>query len=216
MDPNTKVAPDLNEKPEDAALEQEALSEVKEDAIRAKVLEDLGLADVPDNAEYIDKIVAREKDHRQKLATAIRQKQNWREKATKPTPTAVVTPAAPKPNAEVPDVTQLVDARLNERLDEEKLRELTLTDEAKKELKAYAKAQGITAREALATPYFQFLKAQEEQKQREDEAAISRANKTPAKNAYSLDKPPADLDMSTPEGQAEWDKWVAWASNQKQ
>jgi hypothetical protein len=214
-DPNNQVSPDLNEKPEDAALETQALAPTSDEAIRAKVLEKLSLADVPENEEYIAKLVDWQKEENKKLATAIRQKQGWREKATKPTPTAVVTPAAPKPTAEVPDVAQLVDARLNERLDEEKLREVTLTDEAKKELKAYAKAQNITAREALSTPYFQFLKDQEERKQREDDAAISRTNKSPAKTAFSEDKPPADLDMSTPEGQAKWDEWVAWASKQK-
>lgn len=212
-DLNNQVSPDLNEKPEDAALEQEALSEVKEDAIRAQVLTDLGLADVPENAEYIDKIVAREKDHRQKLATAIKQKQNWRSKAQKPTPTAVVTPTAPKPNAEVEDVAKLVDSRLDERMDEEKLREVELPEEAKAELKAYAKAQGITARQALNSEYFTFLKTKADTKKREEDAAISRTNKTPAKTAYSADKPP-QVDMQTEEGRAEWDSWLAWASKQ--
>jgi hypothetical protein len=214
--PNNQVAPDLNEKPEDAALEQEALTEVKEDAIRAQVLTDLGIADIEDNAEYIDKIVAREKQHRQKLATAIRQKQGWREKAQKPTPAAPERPIVrEQSNTNVEDVEKLVDSRLDDRMDDAKLSEIELSDEAKAELKAYAKSKGITARQALKTDYFTFLKDAEDRKKREDEASISRDNKPPAPAKYSLDKPP-QVDMSTPEGQAEWDKYMDWAIKQKQ
>lgn len=214
MDETQKqAATEPNENPEEAALEKEALAETGDAAIRARVLERLALAEVPENEEYIQKLVEWQKEENKKLATAIKQKINYREKAQKPTPTAVVTPAAPKTNAEVPDVAALVDARLNERLDEVELSKSELPEEARKELKAYAKAQGITAREALSTPYFQFLKDREDAKKKEEDATISRTNKTPAKTAYSVDKPP-QVDMQTEEGRAEWDNWLAWASKQ--
>lgn len=215
MDNNNQV-PEPIEKPEDAALEQEALSDVKEDAIRASLIEELGLADVPENAEYIDKLVARETKQRQKFSTVVRQKINWREKAKKPAPApAFVAPTAPKPNAEVEDVPKLVQSGIDAALDAEKLADLELSDESKSELKAYAQSKGITVRAALKSDYFTFLKKGEDDKKREEDASISRANSKPATTtSYSLEAPP-QVDMSTPEGRETYEKWFAWRSKQK-
>jgi predicted Zn-dependent protease len=215
MDNNNQV-PEPIEKPEDAALEQEALSDVKEDAIRAKLLEEIGIADVDENAEYIDKLVAREKAQRQKFSTVVRQKINWREKAKQPAPPAKEDPAViTKPKTEVEDVSKLVQSGIDAALDAEKLNEIELTDEAKSELKAYAQSKGITVRQALKSDYFTFLKKGEDDKKREEEASISGTSPKPAaKVSYSKDKPP-EVDMSTPEGQAAYEKWFDWASKQK-
>jgi hypothetical protein len=216
MDNNqNQEAQDLIDKPEDAALEQEALSDVKEDAIRAEVIEYLGIADVDENAEYIDKGVAREKEHRQKLATAIQQKKRWREKAQTLKPPAEERPIVSNQSKhDVEDVSKLVDERLNAHLDDEKLRETELSDEGKKELKAYAKAQGITARQALSSDYFTFLKGKEESKNREEDASVSRSSKTPAKTHFDPDKPPT-ITATDPESVKKYEEWFNAVSEAK-
>jgi hypothetical protein len=194
---------------EDAALEAAALSETKADEIRAKVITDYGLDPAAEGHEdLIQKITADKLEERKKLATAIRQKKDWREKAQKPSETpATETPTEPKPKPEVEDISKLVDAKLDERLDSQKLEEITLSDDAKEDLKAYAKSKGMTVRAAIKTDYYEFLTNSETRKQRDEDASTSRSTRTAAKNTFDPDKPPT-VDMSTPEGRETWDKYV--------
>ncbi len=69
---------------EEKKSEAEALAEVKDEELKSKVAEDLGI-NPEDEPELIDKLVKRELSQREKLSGAIKQKISWREKATKKT-----------------------------------------------------------------------------------------------------------------------------------
>jgi len=73
------------------------------------------------------------------------------------------------PVQQTPDITEIVRKEFEER----DLESLDLSDEIKGETKAYAKAKGISVREASKSPYIGFLKTQEEDKVRERDASAS-------------------------------------------
>lgn len=204
---------DLKETPEDAALETEALQETKEAEVRARVAAEFGLDPTnPDHLPFLDRITSDRLESHKKLSTAIRQKKAWREKAQKPTPTPEEKPLE-KITPPVVDISKEVDARLDARLDEEKLSEMDLSDEFKSELKAYAKAQGITARQALKSDYFTYLKDREQKAKREEEASAGSGHNPPARKTFDPDKPPA-IDPNDPESIKRYDDWFDGVSRQ--
>jgi hypothetical protein len=219
MDTNTpnQATPEPTENAEDAVLEQQALAEPKVEDFRAQVITDYGLDPAAEgHEELIQKLTNDKVEAHKKLSTAIRQKRDWREKAQKPAETAAKeTPAISiNKSPAVEDVSKLARTVIDEALDEEKLNEIELSDEGKIDLRTYAKSKGITARQALKTDYFTYLKDREGKVKREEEASVSRSTTvTSAKTNFSLDKPPA-VDMSTEEGRKKYHEWYDWASKQ--
>lgn len=68
--------------PEEQKFEQEAIADINEDEIRAKIVEEFGFDEASD-AEKIDKLVAKDVEGRKKLSKAIGQKKAWRDQFQK-------------------------------------------------------------------------------------------------------------------------------------
>lgn len=73
---------------EELQSEQVELKEVKEDEVRASIIQEYGFDESVDS-ERIEKLTAKEIEHRKKMSQVIGQKIKWREMANKP--------LAPKP-----------------------------------------------------------------------------------------------------------------------
>jgi len=81
-----------------------------------------------------------------------------------------------------------VEEIINTKLEERDLASLEFSDELKGEIKAYAKAKGISIREAQSSDYVGFLRDKEQSKRREIEASASTKStgKTAKKDFSSL------------------------------
>lgn len=89
MDDKNKVSQ------EELAAEQVQLQEVKEEEVRASIISEYGFDETADS-ERIDKLTAKELEHRKKMSQAIGQKIKWRTEATK----VKDTPPQPKQDGE--------------------------------------------------------------------------------------------------------------------
>lgn len=205
MDPNKE--PNLAPTPEELKAEAEAQLEVKEDELREKLAEEMGL-DPDVDSELLDKIVSREKTNREKLSGAIQQKINWRKRAETKTPKEPAKPGDGKPVASDPEeINKVVDAKLQERLDERDLKELNLPEDIETEVKDLAKLKGISVREAAKHPYIITMV----ENAKKEEAIKNGTPKRSKKGSYSTEnidpsKPlnPADFDFNTTEGVKAW------------
>ena len=192
--------------PEEAKAEQEALVEAKEDEVRANIIKEFGFDEV-DNADLIDKAVARELQHRKSLSQAIGQKVKIRTERDE------LKKAIPAKKVEVDDLDAKLEAKLNAKLEERELKGLEFPDELKAEVKKVASTQGISVREALADPYIKFKLDAYEKEKKNDDASISRTNKAGTSGKFSIDKIP-EVDMNTEEGRKEWENWKKEAQKQ--
>lgn len=190
--------------PEEQNAEKEATIEVTEDELRSKVAEEFGLNPETDT-EMLDKLVEREKSHHEKLSSAIKQKINWRNKATSKNPDDGKGNNSVK---ETPEVGKLVQTEVSRILEERDLESLELSDDLKAEVKDLAKLKGISVREAAKHPY---ILSRKEEIEREEKIK----NATPKRSAQggyvpSIDpsKPlnPADFDLNTEEGRKAWNE----------
>jgi len=194
---------------EEKNLEEEAQKEVKDDELREKLAEDLGIdAESEENEELLDKLVEREKSQREKLSGAIKQKINWREKAQKTSEEPEDTPGKgkkPDKSGET-DIDKLVDQKLTERFEARELDSLDLSDELKEEVKELAKLKGISVREAAKLPYILSRKEEVEREERIQKATPKRSKKGSAMPSYDPAKPlnPDDFDFDTKEGVKAW------------
>lgn len=186
--------------PDEAKAEEEALTEAKEDEVRAKVIADLGLSE-DDNSELIDKVVEREIANRKKLSEAIGQKIKYRDAATKSKPaqqekkdTQSFDPEAIRKQAETAALATL---------EQRDLEEMEYPDEIKAEIKRVAQVQGVSVRKAEKDPYIQHRIAEAVADNRVNEAAVTR---TPKSTKAATDAKP-DFDMSTEEGRKAFDEW---------
>lgn len=68
---------------EELQSEQVELKEVKEDEVRASIIQEYGFDEAVDS-ERIEKLTAKEIEHRKKMSQVIGQKIKWREMANKP------------------------------------------------------------------------------------------------------------------------------------
>jgi len=179
--------------------EQELLKEPVSDEVRLSIIEKYGL-DEEANEELITKLVEENLESRKKLSTAIKQKIGWRTKATQ---TEKKPEEKPQPPVKVEtDLDKVIDQKLEER----ELQSLDISDELKREIKTYAKAGGLTIKQALQSDYFKYLKGQEEAKLKVEEATIGGKRRAPSRQEFDLDSPPTP-DMSTKEGRGEWENW---------
>lgn len=202
-----KDKPEEEVSEEEKESEEEALTEVKDEELKSKIAEDLGI-DPEDEPELINKVVEREKAQREKLSGAIKQKISWREKATKKTvekPKEKPEDGEP-PTKEKPLTKEELDKRLDERDAKRDLESLGLPEEIETEVKDLAKVKGISVREAAKLPYI--VSAIEEAKK--EERIKSASPKRGGKGSYtaSIDpsKPlnPADFDLGTKKGRKAW------------
>lgn len=206
-DKTKKEEPELT--PEEQKAEEEATKEVNEDELREKLADDLGVdPDDDDQKELLDKLVEREKSHREKLSGAIKQKITWREKAKKTSADPKDTPKAgdTPDKEEKPDIDKLVDQKLNERLEAKELEALDLSDELKEEVRDLAKLKGISVREAAQLPYILNRKEEAEKEERIKNATPKRSNKGSYAQAVDPSKPlnPEDFDFNSEEGVKAW------------
>jgi len=190
--------------PEEQKAEQDAIAEVKDEELREKIAQDLGI-DPEDEKELLDKLVEREKASHEKLSGAIKQKISWREKAK----TSEKKPDDDKSKGGKPPekvTEELIDQKVNERLEARDLEALTLPDEIKAEIKDLAKLRGISVREASKLPYIQSRISEAENQKKIDDATPTRKNKGSYAPNVDPSKPlnPADFDLSTEEGRKSW------------
>ncbi len=156
--------------PKEKLAEEEALKPVVDDDIRSQIVEKYGLSE-DENSEIIDKIVEDRKEEQKKLSTAIRQKRDWRAKAQTPKEkTEEVKPqTSVQKETPVGDIDKIVEEKLNER----DLASMDLSDELKSKVRAYAKAEGMSYRNAVKSDYFEFVKGKEDEKAQSEEASAS-------------------------------------------
>jgi len=123
------------------------------------------------------------------------------------------SPASEAPEKkEEPKIDELVNKAVDEKMEEKELNAIEISDEAKTEIKAYAKAKGFTVKQVLDSDFFKFLKEKEDEAARVEEAGIGGKRKAPTKQDFSAGVPKPD--MSTKEGRQEWADYKKWLKSQ--
>src|SRR5438046_25289 len=112
--------------PEEQKADQEALVVAKEEEVKAAVIEEFGF-DPAEDADLIEKAVAKEMKHRTELSQAIGQKIKYREKLNQKPPTEPQPPKKELPSEE--DLEKKLDAKLEEKLAKRDLDSLDLPKE---------------------------------------------------------------------------------------
>lgn len=204
---------------EEANAEAEAQQEVKDDELRAKVAQDLGI-DPEDESELLDKIVAREKASHERLSGAIKQKISWRTKAQEASKKSGDTGKGDSPSGDtgVAFKPEDIDKRVEEKLAERDLKDMNLPEEIETLVRNVAKINGISVRDAAKDPYV-VAKLSEVEKQKKLEGASPKRGADGSVKISDIDysKPlnPADFDLNTEEGRKGWkearakrDQWV--------
>lgn len=191
--------------PEEEAEEKEGLAEAKADELKEKLAEKYGI-DPESEAELLNKIVENEISQREKLSKTIKQKISWREKAGAKPPTGK-PPKDGKPSVLDADaIAALIDSKVAERLEGEKLKSLNLPETIESEVKEIAKIRGISVGEAAKLPYIQNRIKEVEDEERIKSATPSRRNGSSNRVTFDPSKPlnPADFDLSSEEGRKAW------------
>lgn len=196
MDKETEIV-----SPDEAKAEEEALAEAKEDELREKLSEELGIE--PDS-DLLDKLVERELGHKKKLSAAIGQKIDWRKKATS---------SAPKPKTEDKEAALDVEKQIRAEFEARDLEELDLPDELKEDVKKLAQTLGVSVRKAAQDPYIVYRKQAIEQERKSDDATISRSASKGQKVRFDTTTPPK-VDMSTEEGRKTWKEYTEFLKGQ--
>lgn len=193
--------------PEELKLEEEAQQEVKEEELKAKIAEDLGI-DPDEEPDLFNKIFEREKLNREKLSGAIKQKINWRTKAQTSVKSDDKDKDKPKDGGDKKVLTEEdFDRKLEERMAERDLKEMNLPEDIETEVRDLAKAKNISVREAAKLPYI-VARLDEVKKQEKIDSASPKRSGNGAYKISDLDlsKPlnPADFDLNTDEGRKAW------------
>lgn len=204
--------------PEEIAAEAEATKGVTEDEIKEKIASDLEL-DPDIDADLIEKLAKREKENRDRLSGAIKQKIKYREslKTVQAKPKEKPEDGKPPKKVETEDVTTLVDQKVNERLEARDLEALDMPDELKEEVKKLAKVNGISIREAAKDPYIKYKKDELEKAQKVKDGTPKRQNRGTYQGPTDPNKPlnPDDYDFNTDEGVKQWRKDKAEKDKQR-
>jgi len=183
------------ETPEELEAEKTHLAEVKEDDIRASVIEEYGF-DPEEDKERIDKLVSKELGYKKSLSTAISQKIKYREKSK-----SVVPLHKQESGSDSPDI----DSKIESALEKDRLEAMEYPDDIKAVIKSVADINKISVRKAATDPYVQSRIEQWQKDTGADEAAVNRNDKG-GKGGSSDDEIP-DFDLTTEEGRKDWDKW---------
>lgn len=133
-------------------------------------------------------------------------------KAIKTAPKEVVAEVKTAPK--IDDVLKLIDEKVQERLDEVKLESIDISDDVKKQIKNYAKANGLKIGQVLKSDYFEFLKQKEQSANKVDQASIGGKRNAPIKTEFDVNNPPK-VDFSTEEGQKTWNEYKAFLKSQQ-
>lgn len=186
---------------EELKQEEEALQDAQQDEVRTQIIEKYGL-DEDANADLIDQLTADALEQRKALGKAIKQKREWREKASKsPEPKAPEVQPKPQPQQQ-PDI----DALLNEKLEQRDLDAMDLPDDIKAEVQTIAKMKNIPVRKAASDPYIKYKLEEYQREQKTTEAAVTRTRKG-TRVKFDPQTPP-QVDMSTEEGRKTWDEYT--------
>lgn len=97
-----------------------------------------------------------------------------------------------------------LEAKFKELREIENLEELNDSPEIKEKIKALAKTNNVSVKKASEDPYIQFLRKQEEDARRTEDASIKKTNKAGARIDLSK-KNPDDFDLTKPEDLAQWE-----------
>jgi len=199
------------ETPEEKTQEEELLKETPDEEVRKSVIEAFGLNE-DDDKELVDKLVEDRTSQKKVLSKAITQKRTWREAAQKGQKKEEKPETLEAPEKEEPKIDELVNKAVDEKMEEKELNAIEISDEAKTEIKAYAKAKGFTVKQVLDSDFFKFLKEKEDEAARVEEAGIGGKRKAPTKQDFSAGVPKPD--MSTKEGRQEWADYKKWLKSQ--
>lgn len=119
-----------------------------------------------------------------------------------------VAPNKTKVAPKKPSQNDTLETRLDE-MDRDNLN--VESDELWDEIKTYAKAKGLTNRQAYKSDYIQFLVDKAKKKETENAASISKSGKKATKIIRDFaNAKPSDFDTSTPEGEEAFNKYKAW------
>lgn len=110
-----------------------------------------------------------------------------------------------------PDV---ITQKVTEVLDNRDLGNSGLPEDFQKEIKAYAKASGISIKKAMESDFYTFKKTKYEEAKRNDEASAGKGKGSPSRQEFSFEHPPK-VDMVTKEGQETWENYKNFLKTQK-
>jgi hypothetical protein len=189
-----------------------SIDEEKIDNSSADVEEDINLDDIDledDDEDDAD-------DDRDWKAEALKNKaiaQRLANKIKKP-----VTPQAETPKPKVVETPSNsisgddIDARVEAKLFKRDLDSLDVSEEVRNEIKKYAQANNLTVNQAANSKYINFVKTEDAEKKKIEEATISSKRKSQPKTDFAEAKP-SDFDLSTPEGREGWTSYKNWLKN---
>lgn len=206
MDKKTTVP--MEPTAEELEAEKQQLTEVKEDELKDKVIEDLGL-DPDVDVDLINKIVSQRIEDKKKLSEAIGQKIKYRTQLFEKT--SELKPE-PKPEAKPKETEKDIKSEVFSILEEQRLEDIDLPEELKQEVRKIAKLNNISVKKAAEDPYIQYKKQELEAAAKAEEATISRTKKG-IKVKFDLDNPPKP-DLSTEEGRKEWEEYKSFLKSQ--
>lgn len=191
---------------EEANAEQEVLAEAKVEEVREKLSSELGLSE-EDNKDLLDKLVTKELDSHKKLSTAVRQKIDWRTKATDGQSTdKPPTKTAKAVGVSLEDVSKAAEEAAEKKFAERDLNEMSHSDSIKEQIKKVSTLSNVSIRKAAEDPYIVSLIETEAKQAKIDEAADNGSAK--GKSGVVIDTSKTldakDFDMSTEEGRTSW------------
>lgn len=193
--------------PEEQKADEEATLEVKEEEVKKKIAEDLGV-DPEDEPELFDKLLKRDLAQRERLSGAIKQKINWRDKAkTTEKPKETPEDGGTPPGDAKPLTQEAIDKMLDEREAKRDLKDLNLPEDIENEVKDLAKVKGISVREAAKLPYITGAIEEAKKEERLKNASPKRKGRgSYTATDYDPSQPlnPADFELDTKKGQKAW------------
>jgi len=143
----------------------------------------------------------------------------WVKQAPKEEPAKPEEKPKPKPSekqsppANVTLTEDDVDARLEAKLFKRDLDALDVSEEIRGEIKKYAQSNNLSVTQAANSKYINFLKGEEAEKKKIEDATISKKQKSFAKADFA-DAKPSDFDLSTAEGREQWGEYKKWLKDQ--
>ncbi len=209
-----KDTPTAEEIKQEEAEEEELTTATEESLIKEKIIDDLGLDEEAD-FEIINKLVKEKVEDRKRFGKVVGQKRKWREQALKK---PEVETKKEQPSQEEKIGKDEVEKLLLERDFKNELKSLDISDELKKQVESYAKANNCSPKEAFKSEFISFLKEKEDKKRQEEEAAIGGTRRTrPGKGGeltpetFKAD----DYDLTTEEGRKQMQEDMAKAFGKK-
>ncbi len=203
--------------PDEQKAEQEGLKEVPEDELRKKVAEEYGV-DPESQSELLEKIVAKEKEHRKRTSGVIRQKIKYRNELNtiKGTPKPINNQEESKIDPQ--KIDEMVNEKVKASLEERDLNNLNLPDELKDEVRTLAQLKKISVLEAAKLPYVTARKSEIEADRLIRDATPKGDGRGPAHKYSDPSKMPklTDFDYKSPEGRTQYETALAeWKKRQK-